>query len=168
MSGTNVHRLTVQRRQSEIDRDVRRLYRLAYAATHLSTRVHHQIMTADRVRAIAVRIRAANTVAVRITGRPGVADHAETEYALQLLSDAAESVPEVTVELLSIAHRARSAARQPGLKIPTRLNLGDIAYEARAMALDLPFIGLPLRSPRGRAALARIRMRAAEYGLTEG
>jgi hypothetical protein len=167
MNDANVHWLPPRRRQADVDRDVRRLYQLAYAAMHLSTRVHHQTMTGERVRAIAVRISAAKTVAARITSRPGVADHAKTNYALQLLDDAAEGVPDLTVELLGIAHKARTAAQQPGLEVTTRLNLGDIAYEARAMAFDLPYFGLPLRSPRGRASLARIRMRATEYGLNE-
>ncbi|MFC1435325.1 hypothetical protein ACEZDB_32265 [Streptacidiphilus sp. N1-3] len=167
MNDSNAHRLPLERRQADIDRDVRRLYRLAYAATHLSTRVHHRLMTGDRVRVIAARIRAANTVAARITGRPGVAAHAETAYALLLLRDAAEGVPEVTVELLGIAHDARTEARKPGVDDSTRLNLDDIAYDAREMALNLTYFGLPHQTPYGRAALVLIKKRAAEHGLSQ-
>ncbi|MEZ0070079.1 hypothetical protein ABIA32_006131 [Streptacidiphilus sp. MAP12-20] len=165
MNDTNVYRLPLRRRRADIDRDVRRLYRLAYAATRLSARVHHQLMTGDRVRAIAARVSAANTVAARITSRPGVAEHAETPHALQLLRDATEGVPQVTVELLAMAHDARTRARRADLDDLTRLHLADLAYDARAMALDLPFFGPPHQTPYAQAALAQLRQRAAEQGL---
>ncbi|MFH8257557.1 hypothetical protein [Streptomyces roseolus] len=98
------------RAAQETDRQVLRLYHVAYRIApigHILTNPH---ATADDIAYAITRIPRASAAAARLLALPGVADHEETPYALSFLTTAERALTAPSTQLLKTANTARAAA----------------------------------------------------------
>jgi hypothetical protein len=94
----------------ETDRQVRRLYHLAYRVAPIGRILTNPNATAGDVAYATTRIPRAAAAAARLLTRPGVADHLETPYALSFLNTAERALTAPSTQLLKTANTARAAA----------------------------------------------------------
>ncbi|MER5638290.1 hypothetical protein ABT095_15175 [Kitasatospora sp. NPDC002227] len=150
------------RTAAEIDRDVWRLYHLAYAANRLAPKVLANPGHRGSVRDAQVRARAADALAKRLLARPGVAEHDETPYARGLLRAAVDKLTGPRGDLSALAEAAGRAARhRPVAATGELLHLADWARELAA-----PKDGRPANPEELQRRLAELRARAVAFGLT--
>ncbi|MGW3699431.1 hypothetical protein ACWD7C_36365 [Streptomyces sp. NPDC005134] len=95
---------------AETDRQVRRLYHLAYRVGPIGSLLTNPNTSADGVAYATTRIPCALAAAKRLLALPGVADHAETPYALSFLNAAERQLTAPATRLLILANSARAAA----------------------------------------------------------
>jgi hypothetical protein len=98
------------RAAQETDRQVRRLYHLAYRIAPIGRILTNPNATADDVAYATTRIPRASAAAARLLTRPGVAEHLETPYALSFLTTAERALTAPSTQLLKTANTARAAA----------------------------------------------------------
>ncbi|MFD8900547.1 hypothetical protein [Streptomyces ardesiacus] len=98
------------RAAQETDRQVRRLYHVAYRIAPIGRILTNPNATADRVAYATTRIPRASAAAARLLTLPGVADHLETPYALSFLTTAERALTAPSTHLLKTANTARAAA----------------------------------------------------------
>ncbi|MFJ5635013.1 hypothetical protein ACIQF5_20540 [Streptomyces goshikiensis] len=98
------------RAAQETDRQVRRLYRVAYRTAAIGRILTNPHATAVDVASATTRIRRALAAAARLLTRPGVAEHLETPYARSFLTTAERALTAPTTQLLKAANAARAAA----------------------------------------------------------
>ncbi|KNE83295.1 hypothetical protein AB0B04_19005 [Streptomyces xinghaiensis] len=94
----------------EADRQVRRLYHLAYRVAPIGRILTNPDATADDIAYATTRIPRASAAAARLLTRPGVAEHPETPYALSFLTTAEHALTAPSTQLLKTANAARAAA----------------------------------------------------------
>ncbi|MFD7661273.1 hypothetical protein [Streptomyces sp. NPDC059788] len=98
------------RTAQETDRQVHRLYHLAYRIAPIGRILTNPNATADDVAYAIIRIPRALAAASRLLTRPGVAEHLETPYALSFLTTAERALTAPSTQLLKTANTARAAA----------------------------------------------------------
>lgn len=98
------------RTAQETDRQVRRLYALAYRIAPIGRILTNPDATADSIAYATTRIPRALAAASRLLTRPGVAEHPETPYALSFLTAAERALTAPSAHLLKTANAARAAA----------------------------------------------------------
>ncbi|MFE7117037.1 hypothetical protein ACFU99_16660, partial [Streptomyces sp. NPDC057654] len=98
------------RAAQETDRQVHRLYRLAYRVAPLGRILTDPDATADDIAYATIRIPRALAAASRLLTRPGVAEHPETPYARSFLATAERALTAHSSQLLKTAGTARAAA----------------------------------------------------------
>ncbi|MFE7332304.1 hypothetical protein ACFU8W_47125 [Streptomyces sp. NPDC057565] len=102
--------LSTARAAVETDRQVRRLYAVAYTVSRIGRLLTNPNATADRVTYATTRIARAVAAARRLLAVPGVADHEETREAMGRIEAAERRLTAPETRLLVIANAAREAA----------------------------------------------------------
>ncbi|MDX3020035.1 hypothetical protein [Streptomyces acidiscabies] len=98
------------RAAQETNRQVRRLYRLAYRIAPIGRILTNPNATADDITYATTRIPRVSAAVARLLTRPGVANHPETPYALSFLTTAEHALTAPSTQLLKTANTARAAA----------------------------------------------------------
>ncbi|MEU7031599.1 hypothetical protein AB0A60_33490 [Streptomyces sp. NPDC046275] len=98
------------RAAQETDRQVLRLYHVAYRIAPIGRILTNPNATADDIADAITRIPRASAAAARLLTLPGVADHEETPYALSFLTIAERALTAPSTQLLKTANTARAAA----------------------------------------------------------
>ncbi|MEV0966866.1 hypothetical protein AB0J25_30580 [Streptomyces sp. NPDC049910] len=98
------------RAAQETDRQVRRLYDVAYRIAPIGRILTNPNATADDIAYATTRIPRALAAAARLLTRPGVAEHPETPYARSFLTTAERAMNAPSTQLLKAANAARAAA----------------------------------------------------------
>ncbi|MET8816681.1 hypothetical protein ABZW47_32395 [Streptomyces sp. NPDC004549] len=157
---------------AETDRQVRRLYDLAYCVHPIAHILANPAATGDGVAYATARIPRALSAARRLMALPGVADHEETPYARSFLTAAERQLHAPSTTLLRIAATARqSAARADEADDDLRtVVFRDIEERCRYLvdaAVVEPVLGRRGWSARDRAANHTLQQWAAQWGLNE-
>ncbi|MFE9250865.1 hypothetical protein [Streptomyces sp. NPDC007088] len=160
------------RNAAETDRQVRRLYGLAYRIHPIAHILANPKATGDGVAYATARIPRALSAARRLMTLPGVAEHEETPYARSFLTAAERQLNAPSTTLLRIAATAQqAAARADDLDDDLRaVVFRDIEERCRYLvdaAVVEPVLGRRGWSGRDRAANHTLQQWAAQWGLNE-
>ncbi|MFE2852678.1 hypothetical protein ACFXJO_16300 [Streptomyces lavendulae] len=98
------------RAAQETDRQVRRLYDVAYRVAAIGRILTNPRATADDIAYVSTRIPRALAAAARLLNRPGLSEHLVTPYARSFLATAERALTAPTTQLLKAANAARAAA----------------------------------------------------------
>lgn len=162
---TASHHLAPPPSPATTNQPIDRLWKLAGASYRLARLVDSPDPSTSRVQMAAARVAAAHALAHHLLARhPDLAAHDTAPAALSILQTATDRLTPQTVALLSLAHDAR-AATTPELPVNAQLALGDLVWEARALARNPGYFGVEDDTARAHAILSRLSRRATVCGL---
>jgi hypothetical protein len=156
---------------AETDRQVRRLYNLAYRIAPIARILANPQATGEAVAYATARIPRALSAARRLLALPGVAEHDETPYALTFLNAAQRQLNAPSTTLLRIAAAARKAAARADaadddLRVVVFRDIEDRSRYLIDAARVEPILGRRGWNARDRAANDTLQQWAAQWGLT--
>ncbi|MFI1701423.1 hypothetical protein ACH419_36460 [Streptomyces bobili] len=157
---------------AETDRQVRRLYHLAYRIHRIANLLANPQATGDGVAYATTRIPRALSAARRLLTLPGVAEHDETPYALSFLTAAERQLNAPPTTLLRIAAAARTAAAHADaadddLRVVVFRDIEERCRYLVNTAMPEPALGRRGLTTRDRAASDTLQQWAAQWGLTQ-
>ncbi|MER6409454.1 hypothetical protein ABT269_39780 [Streptomyces viridosporus] len=161
------------RAAAETDRQVRRLYRLAYRVHSIGNTLADPDATAGTVARATARIPRALSAAKRLLALPGVADHDETPYALGFVHAAERRLTDPATRLLTVANAARAAAARAAadgddLRVVVFRDIEERSRHLVGAARGEPVSGRRGWTRQDRTASDTLQRQAAQWGLTAG
>ncbi|MEU5239684.1 hypothetical protein ACH4UR_25515 [Streptomyces lydicus] len=168
---TPPHPTTTRTSATELDRQVRRLYRLAYHANRRRRTLTNPNASAHAVTAAITRLARVLAAAERLLTMPGVAEHEETPYARSFLTAAERQLNAPSTRLLLIADAAHQAAAHADTADNDLhvIVFRDIEQHCRHLvdtAHVEPVLGRRGWPRRDHAASDHLQQQAAQWGLT--
>ncbi|MGP3953456.1 hypothetical protein [Streptomyces sp. 7N604] len=165
-----LHRARAALTTAEVDRQVRRLYYLAYRVEPIGQMLANPQANAATVAYAMARIPRALSAARRLLALPGVAGHEETAYARSLLNAAEQQLNAPTTRLLIIANAAREAAAQADaadddVRVVVFRDIEERCRYLVDAARVEPVLARRGWSGHDRAASDRLQQWAARWGL---
>ena len=156
---------------AETDRQVGRLYNVAYRIHPISHILTNPDATGDGVAYATARIPRALSAARRLLALPGVADHEETPYARSFLRAAERHLNAPSTTLLRIAAAARTAAEladaaDDDLRVVVFRDIEERCRYLVNTAVPERALGRRGWTSRDRAASDSLQQWAAQWGLT--
>ncbi|RNG12959.1 hypothetical protein [Streptomyces botrytidirepellens] len=156
---------------AETDRQIRRLYNIAYRIDPIGRMLTNPHADTATVTYAMARIPKALSAANRLLALPGVAEHPETPYARSFLNTAQRQLNAPTTRLLLIANHARQAAAHADatdddLQVIVFRNIEHRCRNLTATARVEPALGRRGWTRNDHVASDRLQHWAAQWGLT--